>query len=460
MTGRVVVVGGGIAGLAAAHALRRDCPELTGLTVVDRARMLGGKLRTSTIEGVPVDEGAEMFLAGVPEAVDLARAVGLGEDLVHPVTSAASVAVGGALRPLPAGTVLGVPGDLDALAASGVLTPAGLAEVRAEEASAGERVLDDVAVGELVRRRLGAQVLERLVDPLLGGVYAGHADGLSLQATMPALAAALGSPRSLVAAARAARGTASGSPAFASLRGGLGGLVAALLAGLDADVRAGLTVREVTRTGSGLRVTAGPVPDPTALDADAVVVAVPAGPAGRLLRDLAPFAAGELAGIGYASMAIVTLAYPGTALPAGSGLLVGSAEGRAVKAVTFSSQKWAHLSGRLTLVRASIGRYGEEAVLQRSDEELAALAADDVAALTGIAVRPVASRVTRWGGALPQYAVGHLDRVRRIEADVARTPGLVVAGAAYVGVGVPACIRSGYAAAAKVGAYLRQSAHG
>ncbi|PZS34850.1 MAG: protoporphyrinogen oxidase, partial [Pseudonocardiales bacterium] len=230
MTGRVVVVGGGIAGLAAAHALRRDCPELTGLTVVDRARMLGGKLRTSTIEGVPVDEGAEMFLAGVPEAVDLARAVGLGEDLVHPVTSAASVAVGGALRPLPAGTVLGVPGDLDALAASGVLTPAGLAEVRAEEASAGERVLDDVAVGELVRRRLGAQVLERLVDPLLGGVYAGHADGLSLQATMPALAAALGSPRSLVAAARAARGTASGSPAFASLRGGLGGLVAALLA--------------------------------------------------------------------------------------------------------------------------------------------------------------------------------------------------------------------------------------
>jgi oxygen-dependent protoporphyrinogen oxidase len=457
---RVVVVGGGIAGLAAAYALRRDCPQVTLLTLVDGASMLGGKLRTSPIEGVLVDEGAETFLAGVPEAVDLAADLGLGADLVYPATSSASVAVDGALRPLPTGTLLGVPSDLDALAASGILTAGGMARVRAGAGAGGDAVLDDVSVGELVRRRLGAEVLERLVDPLLGGVYAGRADGLSLRATMPALAAAARTPGSLVAAARAARRGAASGPAFASLRQGVGGLATALAARLEAEVRLGLPVREIRRSDPGFRLVAGPVPDPTALQADAVVVAVPAPPAARLLRDLAPVAAAELAGIDYASLAIVTLAYPAGPLPAGSGLLVGSAEGRAVKAVTFSSQKWAHLGGGHTLVRASIGRFGQEAVLHRDDDELAGLAAADVQALTGIAVRPIASRVTRWGGALPQYAVGHLDRVRRIEADVARTPGLAVAGAAYGGVGVPACIRSGYAAAARVGAYLRQSAHG
>ncbi|MDP9239559.1 MAG: protoporphyrinogen oxidase, partial [Actinomycetota bacterium] len=354
----------------------------------------------------------------------------------------------------------GVPADLAALAASGILTPAALAEVLAEAASPGEAVLADVPVGELVRRRLGAQVLERLVDPLLGGVYAGYADNLSLQATMPALAVALRTPRSLVAAAQLARGDAPAGPAFATLRQGLGALVAAVLAGLAAEIRGGLSVREISRTESGFRLVAGPVPDPTVMYADAVVVAVPAAPAGRMLRDIAPAAAADLAGITYASMAIVTLAYPVTGLPPGSGLLVGSAEGRVVKAITFSSQKWAHLSGGLAVLRASIGRYGEEALLQRPDEDLAALAAEDVATLAGIAGRPIAARVTRWGGGLPQYAVGHLDRVARIEADVARTPGLAVAGAAYRGVGVPACIRSGYAAAARVGEHLRQSAHG
>ncbi|MEP6696727.1 MAG: protoporphyrinogen oxidase [Pseudonocardiales bacterium] len=456
----VVVVGGGIAGLAAAYRLRRDCSVGTRVTVLDGARGLGGKLRTSLIEGVAVDEGAEMFLARDPAALDLARAVGLGEDLVHPVTGAASVVVGGALRPLPARTVLGVPADLDALAASGVLTPAGLSRVLAGAAAPGEAVLEDTSVGQLVRDRLGAEVIERLVDPLLGGVYAGSADGLSLHATVPALAAALRTPRSLVAAAQAALPPSAAGPAFATLRPGLGSLVDAVVGALEADVRTGLAVRHLARTGSGWRVTAGPVPDPTILDADAVVVAVPALPAARLLREVAPSAADELGGIGYASMVIVTLVYPPAPLPAGSGLLVGSAEGRAVKAVTFSSQKWAHLAGGPTVVRASIGRYGEEAALQCSDEELAALAATDLDELTGSGRRPIATRVTRWGGGLPQYAVGHLDRVRRIADAVARTPGLAVAGAAYGGVGIPACIRSGYAAAGQVAAYLGQSGHG
>ncbi|MDQ6874739.1 MAG: protoporphyrinogen oxidase [Actinomycetota bacterium] len=462
MSVRIVVVGGGITGLAAAYALRRQCPQGTRITVVDGAPILGGKLRVSRFAGRPVDEGAESFLARVPEAVDLARAVGCGGDLVSPATTAASVAVAGRCVPLPTGTVLGVPGDLDALARTSVLSAGSLARVRAESAGVIEAVGEDIAVGTLVRRRLGDEVVDRLVDPLLGGVYAGRADSLSLRATMPALAAALRTPRSLTEAAAAVlrSATGAGQPVFATLRRGAGSLVDAVAAALDGEVLLGLPVREIQRTRAGFRLTLGPAPEPTYLEADAVVLAVPARPAARILAAVAPSAAAELAGIEYASMAVVTLGYPAAVLPAGSGLLVAATEGRSVKAVTFSSQKWQHLGGDLVLVRASIGRHGEEAVLQCDDAELAALAGSDIEALTGLGSRPVESRVSRWGGALPQYAVGHLDRVRRIRAGLSGLAGLAVAGAAYDGVGVPACIRSGYVAAAQVAAHLRESADG
>ncbi len=461
MSFHVVVVGGGIAGLAAAYALRRDCPNGTRLTIVDGARQLGGKLRTSTVGGVLVDEGAEMFLAGVPEAIDLVREVGLGDDLIYPATTSASIAVDGTLRRLPMGTVMGVPADLEALAESGVLSPAGLARVVAAAAGDGEAVLTDVAVGDLVRRRLGPEVIERLVDPLLGGVYAGRADALSLQATIPALAAALRTPGSLVAAAGEARPVPQpGRPGFASLRTGLGALVEAVAGQLDADIMLSLPVRELHCSGAGYRLTAGPVPAPTYLDADAVVVATPAPAAARLLRDVTPGAAALLSAIEYASVAIITLVYPATALPPGSGLLVATTEHRAVKAVTFASQKWAHLAGEHTVLRASIGRHGEEAALHHADDQLSAIAIREIAAMTGITAHPVAARVSRWGGALPQYAVGHVDRVHRIEAEIAGVAGLAVAGAAYRGVGVPACIRSGYTAAAQVIAGLAESGHG
>ncbi|MGH3738893.1 MAG: protoporphyrinogen oxidase, partial [Micromonosporaceae bacterium] len=247
---------------------------------------------------------------------------------------------------------------------------------------------------------------------------------------------------------------------FGGLRTGMGALADAVLAAVLAaggELRTGLPVRELRRTPEGFRLVAGPVPAPTALDCDGVVVAVPAPKAAPLLRGVAPSAAGELAGIDYASMAIVTLVYPEGDLPPGSGVLVPTSERRTVKALTFASQKWAHLAGHGHVVRASIGRYGEEHTLQHDDTELVAAAVSDIAALTGLASAPVASRVTRWGGALPQYAVGHLDRVRRIRASVAGVAGLAVCGAAYDGVGIPACIRSGQTAARTVLAGLEES---
>jgi oxygen-dependent protoporphyrinogen oxidase len=192
-----------------------------------------------------------------------------------------------------------------------------------------------------------------------------------------------------------------------------------------------------------------------------------------MLRTAAPTAAAELAGIDYASMAVVTVVYPGPNLAPGSarsrgpgsahspgpgsGLLVPAVEGRTVKALTFSSAKWAHLAGGPTVLRASVGRYGEPDALRRDDADLVSLVLADVAALTGLSAPPLATRVTRWGGGLPQYMVGHVDRVRRIRAAVAAVPGLAVCGAAYDGVGVPACIRSAHAAVDQVLAALAES---
>jgi oxygen-dependent protoporphyrinogen oxidase len=177
---------------------------------------------------------------------------------------------------------------------------------------------------------------------------------------------------------------------------------------------------------------------------------------------MAPVAAAELAGIEYASMALVTLALPAAVASrlTGSGLLVPAVENRVVKALTWTSVKWAHLAAEAEeycFVRASIGRHGEEAVLQRDDADLVAAARVDLAALTGVDAAPVDTRVSRWGGALPQYAPGHVDRVRRVREAVDAVPGLAVAGAAYEGVGIPACLRSGYAAATHLSSQLSRS---
>ena len=427
-----------MAGLAAAHALR----DVADVVVLEASSQVGGKLRTSEVGGVAVDEGADSLLRRVPHAVELATSVGL--DLVSPTTGQAYVRSRGSLRPLPTGTVLGVPADLAALARSEVLSATGLARVPLDLVRPGDPVTEDVAVGALVGRRLGREVVERLVDPLLGGVYAGRADLLSLQATLPQLVEPLSRHRSLVLAARAARGTPSPGPVFAGLVGGLGRLPSAVAAATGADVRLRTTVRGLERTATGWRLVTGSSAEPGQVDADAVVLAVPAAPAARLLRGHVPVE--DVAAIEYASVAIVTLVLAGDTPGRGSGYLVPAVEGLTTKAVTFTSRKWAY--DDVAVVRASVGRFGEEVDLQRDDAELVDLVRGELELVLGPVGPLVDSRVTRWGGGLPQYAVGHLDRVRRIKASL--PPGLAVAGAAYDGVGVPAVVRSGQDAAATV----------
>ncbi len=461
-------MGAGIAGLAAGAAVRRAAPDVE-VVALEASPVVGGKLALAEVGGVRVDVGAESMLNRRPEATALAREVGLGDRLVHPASITANLWSRGRLLAMPR-TLMGVPTDARLLADSGVLSGPGVARVAEEPdlppTDIGDR---DVSFGWLVEQRFGREVVDRLVEPLLGGVYAGHAHELSARAAVPQVVALLDQDRSMLRAAARATALVSDVPVFAGLVGGLGQLPAAVAASAGLDVRTGCTVRGLSRTVTdGWQLTVGSTRQPEMLHADAVVVATPAHPAGRLLADVAPVASVELSGIEYASMAVVTLAVRAGDLPAteGSGFLVPPVDGRAVKAATFSFAKWdwvrqagldgLHRPGDVLLLRCSIGRHREEALLQRSDDEIVTLARADLADAIGLRARPLDAHVQRWGGALPQYAVGHVDRVRRIRDAVAAVPGLALCGAAYDGLGLPACIASAEHAATQVVAALRQ----
>jgi protoporphyrinogen/coproporphyrinogen III oxidase len=428
------------------------------VTVLDGASRIGGKLHATEVAGVSMDAGAEAMLARRPEGKDLARMVGLGEELRLPGTTQAGILTRGTMRSMPKGHVMGVPSDVTMLAKSGILSLGGLARVPMDQILPETRVTADVSVAAYIRARMGAEVVERLIEPLLGGVYAGTAERLSLDATMPRIAIAARAGGSLLNAAReiAAEAPKDAGPVFTTLRRGMGSLPEAVAAASGAEIRTGVMVREIRRTEGGWRLVAGPVPEPEIIEADAVIVAAPGPAASRLLAAEVPQASAELARIEYASMAIVTLAYPREAFPeppTGSGYLVPPVDGRAIKAATFSSVKWPHLAEtdpNLILLRCSIGRIGEEAVLQRDDAELVALAMAEMVEVMGVRGLPRDSRVTRWGGSLPQYDVGHLDRIARIRAAVAAQPGLALCGAAYDGLGIPACISTARTAAARI----------
>ncbi|CAN5532770.1 protoporphyrinogen oxidase [soil metagenome] len=508
MKGHCVVVGAGISGLAAAWHLSSEYPQVR-ITVVDCTDRIGGKIAAGAIAmpgqddhgqdgagedgheeygpgrygaGGPliVDTGAESVLARRPEALTLIEQVGLGEELTHPVTSTASIWSRGALRPMPARTLLGIPSDPGTLL--GLLTAEEVERARHEVISGYRAPADhggsppalgaqgDISIGDLVGHRLGDAVVDRLVEPLLGGVYAGHARAISAAAALPAVFDAHLRGESLVqTAARAlpalSVNPASAPPVFAGIRGGLHRLptaVAARLVERGVVFRPGLTVRDVRRRGAGFSLTCGPMPAPETIEADLVVLATPPAPTSRILASIAPDAASHLANIELASMAIVTLALPADAvadLP-GSGVLVPPVEELSVKATTFSANKWAWAteagSGRgpegrdVGLIRASVGRHRETAILQATDADLIPVVLADLRRMGLHVPQPWGWHVKRWGGALPQYAPGHRDTVAAIAASVGAVPGLAVCGAAYDGVGVPACIASGRSAAERV----------
>jgi protoporphyrinogen/coproporphyrinogen III oxidase len=450
----LVVVGAGITGLAAAwEASGRGAT----VTVVDPDAP-GGKLRSSAFAGGSLDESADAFLARVPEGIELCRELGIDGDLVSPALRTAYVWSRGELRALPRGHVLGVPTDLDELAATGIVSPAGLERARADLTTPLEPPSGDPAIGSFIRERLGDEVLDRLVDPLVGGINAGDTDLLSLAATVPQLDAAArsGAPSLMEACARQAAGADPSAPVFHAPRGGMGSLVTALVEALGArgvifqrDTVGGLQpdgTRWSVRPGDG---GTGAAP---AWHADRVVVTTPAPVSARLVGAVAPGAAALLAGIPMTSVVMVSLAVPRDAIDReldASGYLVPRTEGRLLTACSWTSAKWAHLGqGDTVWLRASAGRDGDDRATALDDGPLVEAVLGDLAVTMALRGRPDEVRVTRWDASFPQYRPGHLDRVADIDADLAAAaPGLAVTGAAFRGLGVPACIRQGRAAA-------------
>jgi protoporphyrinogen/coproporphyrinogen III oxidase len=449
----IVVAGGGITGLVAA----RDAARAGASVTLVEPRLLGGKVRASAFDGGSLDEAADAFLARVPEGVELCRQLGIDGDLVSPAARRAHVWSRGALRLLPEGQVLGVPTDLDELASSEILSADGMERVRREGDTPLQPPPEDVTIGTLMRDRLGDEAAERLIDPLVGGINAGDTDQLSLAATVPQLdAAARSGQASLIEACQAQRAAVSdpGAPVFFAPRDGMGALVDALAADLRArDVRIVADgVAALERDGNRWRaVLAGG----DAVDADGVVVAVPAGPAAELLRPHSARAATLLAAIPYASVAMISLAVPRESVDReldGSGFLVPRVEGRTITACSWTSAKWPHLAGEgTTWLRASVGRDGADGALALSDDELVDAVIADLSDTMALRGRPTEVRVGRWLHSFPQYRPGHLQRVDAIDADLATiTPTVAVAGAALRGLGVPACIRQGASATHRI----------
>lgn len=422
---RVAVVGGGITGLAAAYEAVKAGHDVTLYEAGDR---LGGKIRGSLFRGAMVDEGPDAFLARVPAAVELCRELGLGDELVAPQTGKAFVWTRGRLRPLPDGLVLGVPTDIVGLARSGILSPAGVLRAGLDLVLPRSRwSSEDPSVAEVITARFGQEAADRLVEPLLGGIHAGRIDRLSLSSSAPQLAGAATKHRSLLLGLRGTKGSLDG-PVFSTLRGGLGRLVDALAERVG-DIRL------------DQRLDALP-------DADRVIVTTPAPVTAKLLDAVSPSAADELRAIEHSSVALVTMAYPAMPL-VGSGLLVPRVDGRLMTACSFATNKWPHWSpDGATVLRVSAGRAGDDRAVHMPDDALVQALHRELAEAIGVASPPIATRVTRWIDGFPQYAPGHAARVRRIEQALSEdAPRVRVAGAALHGVGIPACIASGQAAA-------------
>lgn len=455
----VLVVGGGITGLSAAREL---AAAGLAVTLVESADRWGGKLASTVVDGVRLDTGAESVLARRPEAVGLIDDLGLGEGRVHPTAARPRLLVGGTLHDLPP-SVVGVPTDLDQL--QSLLSPEGMREA-AERASRTTPLDQDRPIGEVVDERMGPEVTDRLLEPMLGGIYAGRARELSFAAVAHGLFEQARQPGRLVDHAQSIARPSTGTPVFAGLAGGITHLVDVLRTGLEEkDVRlcSSTTARDVVHRADGRFAVSIAGPGPTAVDSifDAVVMAAPARVTGRLVAPYGPAGAAFVA-IPYASVAVLTLVVRGLQTEA-SGVLVPPGELATIKALTHSSTKWAWVGEQAAqtwgpgaaVVRVSIGRLGEEQVLQLPDDNLVRRTWVETQVLPGWErTALVAARVTRWGGALPQYRVGHRDLVAQLRADLAPVRGLAVAGAALDGVGIAACLGSATAAVAKITADL------
>jgi oxygen-dependent protoporphyrinogen oxidase len=459
----VLVVGGGITGLVAAHDLARAGVPVT---LVEAGPRLGGKIATERVDGFLVEAGPDSFLATRPAAVELCRELGLEDRLVGTTEPrAVFIRHRGRLVPLPEGLALVLPTRLGPFLTTRLFSPLEKLRMGLDLVLPRGRLNGDDSVGAFLRRRLGGALVERLAGPLVGGIYGTDIDELSLLAVMPQLREAERKHRSLLLAGLAGAAKGPAFPAspnrhgavslFVSLAGGMGEIVDALRTALEraprsVDIRTATAVEALEPDAHGwvARLSDGP-----SVPAEAVILAAPAPAAARLLDPIVPAAAAALRTIPFGSTVAVSLGFREDQLPGpprGHGFLVPPGEGLAISACTWSSAKWpGRAPDGFVLVRAFL-KAPDAALLAAADETLVAIARTDLERSMGVAGEPALVRVSRWPDAMPRYAVGHLDRVRAAETALAATSGILLAGGSYRGVGLPDCVAQGRAAAGRV----------
>lgn len=479
---RIAVIGGGITGLAAAHRIRELLPQ-ADLTLYEKSPRLGGVLETMHRDGFLIERSADNFLTRLPEAVSLCRRLGIERDLISTdeTRRRAFVVSRGRLLPIPDGYFLMEPRRLGPVLRSPILSPAGKLRMLMEPliprgpASrnlAADPPIDhraDESVAAFARRRFGREVFERLIQPLVAGIYTADPEKLSMAATMPQFLAHERERGSLLVANRGRARTADAGESasgaryslFVTLRNGMSSLVDALAAALpQSTLKIGTSVDQVAFTAAGqwyvtLNEPASPaVGDEPDEHFDAVIIATPAHVAAQLLRRHDSALADELAAIEYAGCAVVSLVYKREQIAHsldGFGFVVPSIEERRIIAASFASQKFTGRAPRdAAVIRVFIGGALQPQLVELPDNELRRIAIDELHGLLGIAGQPLFVDIARWPRSMPQYHVGHLDRVAHLERRARRYPTLVLAGNAYHGVGIPQCIASAESAAERV----------
>ncbi len=441
MAGSTLVLGSGISGLATAYYLRRGADAVT---VLEASGHAGGKVTTLEVAGLPVDVGPDAFLSRGADLRQLIDDLGLSGEIIEPQTGGSYIWSRGKLRPIPPGAAFGLPDRLVPLLRSGLLSPAGVARAGFDIVAPPTKTGDDPSIADLVRPRFGGDVYHRMVEPLLGGVHAGDPAQLSAKSTVPEIYAIASGNRSVYLSMRKRRVKPTGKrPApLVSLRGGMGRLTQALAAELD--VRLGTPAGIVEPTGSGWRV--------NDLTADHVVLATPAYVSADLLRPTSPELADALDAIPYVDVANATLAFRAgdvPRLPPGTGFLVPPIEREFIVGCSWLTNKWPHLANDdVVLIKSMVGRAGDTRWLPMSDAQIVEGVRDGLARILDIDADPIAALVQRWPRAMPQYTVGHSERLARI--DSLTPPGLHLTGAAYRGAGLAACTTAAAATATSI----------
>ncbi|MCK8489842.1 protoporphyrinogen oxidase [Paenibacillus sp. MBLB2552] len=450
---QVVIIGGGLTGLSAAFYVRKFYSErglIPQITVLEKGNTLGGKIETLEKDNFVIEKGPDSFLARKTAMTDLAKELGLEDELVsmNPDAKKTYIVSGGKLHPMPSGLVLGIPTELGPFLRSGLVSWSGKARAMLDLVMPPRHSEEDESLGMFIERRLGSEVLQNVTEPLLAGIYAGDTYKLSLQSTFPQFGEVERAYGSLIKGMMTGKKpvethTGTKRSAFLTFRKGLQTLVNGLVASLsDVDCRLETEAVEIRRTGPEtyeVVLASGEV-----LAADDVIVTVPAFAAAELLRPHVDVTA--LDAINYVSVANVVMAFDRkdvTGLFDGSGFLVPRKEGLNITACTWTGIKWLHTSpDDKMLLRCYVGRSGDEEKPFLPEEELTELVLGDLKRLMNITARPLFTEITRLPKSMPQYPVGHLQQVAELSRQLQESmPGVYATGAAFYGVGLPDCIK-------------------